>query len=134
MATFPSVTPTSRNFKPGTYPQKQYRSLSGVAIKRTFGNRPYGAVLQLEYANVSDDIAVTIVDHYRSQTAANQRFQLSSNVTAGMSATLATRANASIDNLRWEYTDPPEISSVRPGVNTIKISLTGEIRDPRYDD
>ena len=131
MATFPSVTPTSRNFKPGTYPQKQYRSLSGVAIKRTFGNRPYGAVLQLEYANVSDDIAVTIVDHYRSQTAANQRFQLSSNVTAGMSATLATRANASIDNLRWEYTDPPEISSVRPGVNTIKISLTGEIRDPR---
>jgi hypothetical protein len=134
MATFPSVTPTSRNFKPGTYPQKQYRSLSGVAIKRTFGNQPYGAVLQLEYANIPDDTVVTLIDHYRSQTAANRRFQLSSNVTAGMSSTLATRANASIDNLRWEYAEPPEISSVRPGINTVRINLAGEIRDPRYDD
>lgn len=134
MATFPSITPTARNFKPGTYPQKQYRSLSGVAIKRTFGNQPYGAVLELEYANVSDAIAVTLIDHYRSQTAANRRFQLSSNVTAGMSSTLAARANASVDNLRWEYTQPPEINSVRPGINTIRINLAGEIRDPRYDD
>lgn len=134
MAAFPSITPTSRNFKPGVYPQKQYRSLSGVAIKRTFGNQPYGAVLELEYANVSDAIAVTLIDHYRSQTAANRRFQLSSNVTAGMSSTLAARANASVDNLRWEYTQPPEINSVRPGINTVRINLAGEIRDPRYDD
>ena len=134
MATFPSITPTSRNFKPGTYPQKQYRSLSGVAIKRTFGNQPYGAVLQLEYANIPDDTVVTLIDHYRSRTAANRRFQLSSNVTAGMSSTLASRANASIDNLRWEYAEPPEISSVRPGINTVRINLAGEIRDPRYDD
>ena len=134
MATFPSITPTSRNFKPGTYPQKQYRSLSGVAIKRTFGNQPYGAILQLEYANIPDDTVVTLIDHYRSQTAANRRFQLSSNVTAGMSSTLASRANASIDNLRWEYAEPPEISSVRPGINTVRINLAGEIRDPRYDD
>lgn len=134
MAAFPSITPTSRNFKPGAYPQKQYRSLSGVAIKRTFGNQPYGAVLELEYANVSDATTVTLIDHYRSQTAANQRFQLSSNVTAGMSPTLATRANASVDNLRWEYAQPPEVSSVRPGISTIRINLAGEIRDPRYDD
>jgi len=134
MAAFPSITPTSRNFKPGTYPQKQYRSLSGVAIKRTFGNQPYGAVLQLEYANVSDATVVTLIDHYRTQTAANRRFQVSSNVTAGMSATLAARANASVDNLRWEYAQPPEISSVHPGVSTVRIDLAGEIRDPRYDD
>jgi len=134
MAAFPSITPTSRNFKPGVYPQKQYRSLSGVAIKRTFGNKPYGAVMELEYANVSDAIAVTLIDHYRSQTEANRRFQLSSNVTAGMSSTLANRANASVDNLRWEYAQPPEVSSIRPGINTIRINLAGEIRDPRYDD
>lgn len=134
MATFPDLKPTARNFKPGTYPQKQYRSLSGVAVKRTFGTQPYGASLELEYQNVPDATVVTLIDHYRSQTAANRRFQLSSNVTAGMSSTLAARANASVDNLRWEYADAPQVSSVRPGINTVRINLTGEIRNPQLDD
>lgn len=134
MATFPELKPTARNFKPGTYPQKQYRSLSGVAVKRTFGTQPYGASLELEYQNVPDATVVTLIDHYRSQTAANRRFQLSSSVIAGMSSTLAARANASVDNLRWEYADAPQVSSVRPGINTVRINLTGEIRNPQLDD
>lgn len=134
MAAFPSITPTSRSFKPGVYPQKQYRSLNGTAIKRTFGNSPYGASLELEYQNIPDASAATLVDHYRSQTAANRRFLLSSNVTAGMTGGLAQRADASLDNLRWEYSGPPEISSIRPGISTVRINLTGEIRDPRLDD
>ena len=134
MATFPSITPTARNFKPGVYPQKVYRSLSGAVVKRTYGNQPYGASMELEYQNINDATVVTLLDHYRSQTAANRRFQLSSNVTAGMSSTLASRANASVDNMRWEYSQPPEVSSVRSGRSTVRINLTGEIRDPRYDD
>ena len=134
MAAFPSVTPTSRNFKPGAYPQKTYRSLSGVMVRRTFGNQPFGASMDLEFENIPDATVVTLLDHYRSQAAANKRFQLSSNITAGMSSALATRANASIDNLRWEYSQPPEVSSTRPGFNTVRINLTGEIRDPRLDD
>lgn len=133
MANFPSITPNARSFKPGVYPQRAYRSLNGAVVKRTFGNSPYGASLDLTFDNISDANVVTIIDHYRSQTAANARFSLSSNVTAGMSATLAARADASIDNLRWEYANPPEIESVRPDVNRVRVSLVGEIRDPRYD-
>lgn len=134
MATFPSLTPTSRSFKPGVYPQKQYRALSGAVVKRTYGNSPYGATLQLEYRNIPDSSATTLVDHYRNQTAANQRFLLSANVIAGMTGNLGQRANASLDNLRWEYGEPPEVSTVRPGFSTVRISLIGEIRDPRTDD
>lgn len=134
MATFPSITPTARNFTPGAYPQKTYRSLSGIAIKRTYGNKPFGAQLELEFDNITDATVVTIVDHYRSQTAANSRFNLSSNVTAGMSSTLASRANASIDGLRWEYAQPPQVQSVRPGLNRVQVSLVGEARNPQLDD
>lgn len=134
MATFPSITPTARSFSPGVYPQKQYRSLSGAVVKRTFGNQPYGATMELEYSNLPDASVVTLIDHYRLQTAANRRFRLSSNVTAGMGSSLISRADASVDDLRWEYAKPPEIESVRPGLSTVTISLTGEIRDPRYDD
>jgi len=134
MAMFPALTPSARTFKPGTYPQKVYRSLSGVAVKRTFGTQPFGATMELEYQNIPDANVVTLIDHYRSDTATNRRFQLSSNTTAGMSAMLESRANASIDNLRWEYSQPPEVVTTRPGRSTVRISLSGEIRDPRYDD
>lgn len=134
MATFPALTPSSRNFAPGVYPQKVYRSLSGNVRKRTFGNSPYGATLELEYQNVPDATAVTLLNHYKSQTAANSRFALSPNVTAGMSDSLATLASASVDNLRWEYSRPPEVRSVRPGFSTVRISLAGEIRNPQFDD
>jgi len=134
MATFPAITPTGRSFRPGVYPQKAYRALSGAVVKRTYGNSPYGAQLDLEFDSISDATVVALLDHYRNQTAANRRFNLSSNVTAGMSSTLATRANASIDGLRWEYANPPEVQSIRPGLNNVRVSLVGEIRNPRLDD
>ena len=133
MAAFPALTPTSRNFVPGIYPQREYRALSGYAIRRIFGSKPYGAKLQLEYQNVPDATAVTLLNHYRTETANNSRFTLSANVTAGMSASLATLASASADNLRWEYAQPPEVTSVRPGFSTVRISLNGEIRNPQLD-
>lgn len=134
MATFPALTPTARSFKPGTYPQRTYRSLAGVVVRRTFGNSPSGATLDLSFDNVSDAIVASVIDHYRSQTAANQRFNLNATVTAGMDATLAARANASIDGLRWEYDGPPEVESVRPGINKMRVALIGEIRNPQLDD
>jgi hypothetical protein len=134
MATFPSIKPTGRSFRPGVYPQKTYRALSGAVVKRTYGNSPYGAQLDLEFDNISDATVVTLLDHYRSQTAANSRFTLSASVTSGMSSTLAARANASIDGLRWEYANPPEVQTVRPGFNNVRVSLAGEIRNPRLDD
>jgi hypothetical protein len=134
MATFPSITPTGRSFRPGVYPQKTYRALSGAVVKRTYGNSPYGAQLDLEFDNIPDATVVILLDHYRSQTAANSRFTLSASVTSGMSSTLAARANASIDGLRWEYANPPEVQTVRPGYNNVRVSLAGEIRNPRLDD
>ena len=134
MANFPSITPTARSFKPGVYPQKSYRSLNGTVVKRTYGNSPYGATLELGFDNINDFGVIIIIDHYRSQTAANSRFSLSANATAGMSNFLASRADASLDNLRWEYAGPPEVDSIRPGINRVRVSLVGEIRDPRYDD
>ena len=134
MAAFPSITPTGRSFRPGVYPQKTYRALSGAVVKRTYGNSPYGAQLDLEFDNVPDATVVILLDHYRSQTAANSRFSLSASVTSGMSSTLAARANASIDGLRWEYANPPEVQTVRPGYNNVRVSLAGEIRNPRLDD
>ena len=134
MAAFPSFTPTSRSFTPGTYPQRSYRSLSGVVTKRTFGNSPSQATLDMSFDNVADSTAAAIINHYRNQTAINKRFQLSATTMGGMDSGLVSIANGTIDNLRFEYKDPPSVQSVRPGRSSISVSLIGEIRDPRSDD
>jgi len=134
MAAFPSFAPTSRSFTPGTYPQRSYRSLSGVVTKRTFGNAPSQSALEMNFDNVADSTATAIINHYRSQTAINKRFQLSAITMGGMDSGLVNIADGTIDNLRFEYKEPPSVQSVRPGRSSISVSLIGEIRYPRSDD
>ena len=133
MAVFPSYIPTRRNFTPGVFPQKTFRTLGGVAAKRTFGNVAYGAKLELEFTNVVDDKTQAIILHYQFQTQRNQRFQLPDTVIAGMNASLATSVKA-VSTLRWEYESPPAIESIFPGISVVSLTLIGEIRDPKSDD
>jgi hypothetical protein len=134
MASFPSYAPSQRSFKPGIYPQRTYRSLSGVVTKRTFGNMPSQSALDLSFDNVDDVTVAAIIEHYKLQTATNRRFNVSSTTMGGISSSLLALANGSADNLRWEYNGPPEVQSVRPGRSSVTVSLLGEIRDPRSDD
>lgn len=134
MAAFPPFAPSSRSFTPGIYPQRTYRALSGVVTKRTFGNAPSQSTLDMTFENIADSTAAAIVNHYRSQTAINRRFQVTATTMGGVIAGLTAIANGTIDNLRFEYKDPPSVQSVRPGLSTINVALVGEIRDPRSDD
>jgi hypothetical protein len=111
--------------------------LSGIVARRTYGNSPYGARLDLEFKNISDTTVTTLLNHYHAQTTANRRFRLSTPITAGMNTGLSTEVQsltADRGNLRWEYAQPPQIESVRPGVSNVSITLSGEIRDPNTDE
>jgi hypothetical protein len=133
MAVFPSYIPTRRNFTPGIFPQKTFRTLGGAIAKRTFGNVAYDAKLELEFTNITDDKVQAIIAHYQFQTQRNQRFQLPDTVVAGMNASLATSVKA-VSTLRWEYESPPAIESIFPGISVVSLTLIGEIRDPNSDD
>jgi hypothetical protein len=133
MAVFPSYIPARRNFTPGIFPQKIFRTLGGIIAKRTFGNVAYGAKLELEFTNIADDKVQAIIAHYQFQTQRNQRFQLPDTVVAGMNASLASSVKA-VSTLRWEYESPPAIESIFPGISVVSLTLIGEIRDPNSDD
>ena len=133
MAVFNPGIPTAINFKPGVYPQRSYRSLSGVVTKRTFGNAPSQATLEMSFDNISDTTANGIINHYHSQTTQNQRFKLGTPIL-NLSTALLTFVQGYDLNLRWEYANPPEVTLVRPGITNVFVSLIGEIRDPRSDD
>ncbi len=124
--TFPSLKPSRRSFKLGTFPTRTYRSLAGTTVKRSFGNRPFGYELRLSFANITDAVLTEILDHYTDTSGGFTRFTLPSAIFAGMDATSRAYVQ-SPGGIRWEYTGPPQVESVYRGISTVSIDLAGEM-------
>ena len=125
-AQFPGIKPAERSFRLGQYPVKSYRALSGATVKRAFGNRAYGYELQLSFNNISDAVTSQLIDHYNATSGGFERFTLPAELFVGMSTTLAGKIQ-SPTQIKWEYTNPPEVKSVINGRSTVTINLAGEI-------
>lgn len=126
MAEFPSLVPTARKFALGQYPVKTYRALSGATIRRSFGNKPAGYTLDLEFANVSEAIVNLICDHYNGQGGGTEGFVVPAAVFAGYSGTLQGKVRAPA-GIEWLYVGPPGISSVIKDISSVTVQLVGEI-------
>jgi len=144
MARFPSIRPTRRSFTLGEYPTKTYRSLSGKTIRRSFGNRPYGATLDLVFENVKDDVLKQIYDHYHGQRGTVEGFALPDAVWIGLPSGdlrrqlregepfLVLRAaglgDGSASTMEWVYMESPQVESVQRNLSTITVRLSAEFR------
>lgn len=126
MADFPALKPTKRNFQLGQYPIKTYRALSGATIRRSFGNKPAGYTLDLEFANVEESIVNLICDHYNGQGGGTEGFVVPAAVFAGYSGTLQGKVRTPA-GIEWLYVGPPSISSVIKGISSVTVQLVGEI-------
>lgn len=123
---FPSIKPTTRAFKLGSFPVKTYRALSGATVKRAFGNRASGYELQLGFDNISDTITAQLLAHYNGSSGGFDRFTLPADLFAGMTDTLRGYIQAPT-SIRWEYAGPPEVQSVYTGRSRVSITLIGEL-------
>ena len=126
MADFPAIVPTARSFELGQYPIKTYRALSGATIRRSFGNKPFGYTLSLEFANVFEPTVNTICDHYNAQGGGTLGFIVPAAVFAGYSATLQGKVRTPA-GIEWLYAKPPSIKSEPCGASTVTVTLVGEI-------
>ncbi len=126
MADFPSIRPASRNYSAGQFPLKTYRSLSGVTVKRVFGNKAYGHSIELQFTNITDTVAKQIFDHYYGQNGSVDRFALPAEVFSGMSGVFVDELRAP-DSISWEYAEPPSIEAVFNGINNVTVRLIGEL-------
>jgi len=123
---FPSLKPSAREITLGTYPTKTYRALSGATVKRSFGNRPHGYQLELEFRNINDSVTAQILEHYTSNSGGFTRFTLPETLFAGMSDTLQSYTR-NPTGIQWEYAAPPSLQSVQSDISTVKITLLGEL-------
>jgi len=127
MANFPALKPTARSFRLGQYPIKTYRAMSGAVVRRSFGNRPFGYTLDLEFANVTEATVNSICDHYNGQGGGTLGFTVPKDVFAGYTDTLQGKVR-NPDGIEWLYAEPPSVTSVIKDISSVTVKLVGEIK------
>ena len=130
--TFPSLVPTSRSFKPPSWPATKKTSQAGVTSIRLWGSRPSDGGMSLTFANIPDADAAAILNAHRAAKGHVLPIVLPNAVLKGMEQELADAFLAPISEgrLSWHFSenDPPTTDSVIPGRSTVRVILSAELR------
>ena len=132
---FPALTPSSRSFSPGAYPEAVFEAQNGAKSFIRYGNKPVNATLSLSFTNISDDEANSILTAYYDSESVSDNYiffvGLQGNAFGGLeytpavdnSKTLLHRLGQYSTGLKWRFSSPPEYSSVFPGVANVSCSF-----------
>ena len=93
--TFPNLKPTSRTYKPGTYPQTFFKALNGATSVVQFGAQNFDAELTLLFSNIEDRDANSIINAYEASN--------------GLWSTMQARMKEG-SPLRWRFAEPPTVT------------------------
>ena len=128
---FPALIPSGRRYSPGQYPQAEFVALNGATTTLQYGNRRFDSELDLTFQNLSDANAATILKLYEDTMVSNDWVTFTTaDVAGGASSELANYIReVGGSNLRWRFSEPPSVDSVKPGRSTVQVRLIGRL-DP----
>ena len=127
--TFPvDITPTSRNYSPGEYPQSVFEAQNGAKTVLRYGNKRVNASLALSFKNITDNQAAEILASYENINSDWDYLNFNgTDVLKGIeptTSTLKTYVRESNSSLRWRYAKAPQVSSgTYPGVSNVSCSF-----------
>ena len=122
---FPQLTPTGRSYKPGRIPETVFTSQNGASSFIQFGGAFVNAELSLTFANISDQDAADILQHY-SSVVGDDRVTFGDNKGfGGMGAKLQGKLEDGTGLLKYRYDGPPQVTSVYPGISTVTCQFIG---------
>ena len=119
---YPTLTPSSRDITIGDYPIKKYNAMDGTEVRILYGSQDTNATMALTYQNITDDLASDFANHFRSTKGTFENFAVAQEVYNGWKGDAPDQTFRG-EKGRWRYNSPPKITSVRPGVSTVQISL-----------
>ena len=124
---FPSISPSSRSYSPGNFPQTEFRAQNGALTVVRFGNRRVDSELSLEFQNITDANAALILANYEAVNSTWDYVTFSTTSgTAGVSGNLANYiSEIGGSGLRWRYAEPPSVTSILPGRSTVQCKFIG---------
>lgn len=122
---FPSITPSSMNFDPPVFPVGVEKTVSGVTVRRRFGNRPTDGRLSVEFRNISNAICANILlIHLQSKGLAPILFDDSFFLGAGPDLQAYLNCDA-YQGLSWYFIEesPPRLSRVEGAAELSNLSV-----------
>ena len=123
---FPEISPSSRTFSPGEYPQAVFEAQNGAKSIIRYGNKPVNARLSLGFTNISDAQARNILFNYESVNSDWDYVVFGdSRGLQGMAIALRTTVKDISRDFggKWRYSGPPTVTSVQPGINNVTCSF-----------
>ena len=128
--TFPvDITPTSRNYSPGEFPQSVFEAQNGAKTVLRYGNKRVNASLSLSFKNITDNQAAEILASYENINSDWDYLNFNgTDVLKGIEPTtsdLSTKyIRESNSGLCWRYAKAPQVSSgTYPGVSNVSCSF-----------
>jgi len=118
MASFPSITPTTRSYSSGFMPVTKHIAINGYETRIVTGSQIVQQRLQLGYENIPADVGRQIVDHYMGQNGEAQTFQLPSAVSAGWE-----EMQGKWGQLTWRYAEPVNTTQTVNGRINVSVQL-----------
>jgi len=126
---FPSgITPTSRSYSPGEFPQTIFESQNGAKTILKYGSKRVNASLSLSFKNITDNQAAQILGNYENINSDWDYLNFNgTDVLNGIEPSTSTLSNyvrESNSGLRWRYAKAPEVSSgTYKGVSNVSCSF-----------
>ena len=118
MATFPSLTPSSRSLSYGDYPQETYEGVSGGNVRFKFGSERVTQRLTLGFEYLTEAEMQQLLDHYEGQQGSLISFAVPAQVWAGY-----TTPPVSAIDYEWRYAGPFNVAIASPLRYSTSIEL-----------
>jgi hypothetical protein len=118
MATFPTLTPSSRTFTPGRHPHSEIPTLNGLQVRVMTSNVIIEQQLRLTFVALTEAQMLSVRSHYIGQQGRFLSFAIPSSLLSGMT----TPANFTPTGYRWIYGSAPQIEDI-PGTQRYTVNV-----------
>jgi hypothetical protein len=108
MATFPTLTPSSRTFTPGRHPHSEIPTLNGLQIRVRTSNVILEQQLRLTFIGLTESEMLSIRTHYIGQQGRFLSFFIPSSLLSGMT----TPAYFTPTGYTWIYASAPQVEDI----------------------
>ena len=125
-----NVTPSTRSYSPGEYPQVEFEAQNGVKTVIRYGKNRTGSSLSLGFDNILDSDAAAILQNYEDINSIWDEVTFSgTNVINGADSTLQSYFLERTE-LKWRYDGPPEVTSIYPGRSNVQCKFVACLDSP----
>ena len=125
-----NITPSTRSYSPGEYPQVEFEAQNGVKTVIRYGKNRTGSLLSLGFDNILDSDAAAILKNYEDINSVWDEVTFSgTNVINGADSTLQSYFIERTE-LKWRYDGPPTVTSVYPGRSNVECKFVACLDSP----